>query len=346
MIQRTIEGDYGSDIEIYHLRMSFSSDIKEVGKFRFGKLAHLIELIFSIYRIRITMKTSTLFYFPAGPGNVPLIRDLLLLGTTRWLFKRTVFQFRAAGLGEFISSKNSITQAIIKRIYGRPSIAIVLSSYSPKDYIPFKPDKVRILNNGIEDIPDNIEKKTSEDVVKFCYLGSLKESKGILDLFESFQNIKSDIDTELHLIGTSDSEHFMIQLKESAADICQQENKDIVIHGEKTGLEKHELISQCDIFVFPSFYESESLPGAIIEAMSHSMPIIATEWRGIPTLVDETNGVLLPIHDTNALATQMKLYTEDRELCKAKGEKSREKFERRFTLDVFHDNLKKILQEI
>jgi len=76
------------------------------------------------------------------------------------------------------------------------------------------------------------------------------------------------------------------------------------------------------------------------------MPIIATEWRGIPTLVDETNGVLLPVRDTQALATQMKLFAENRELCKVKGKKSREKFESRFTLEVFHDNLKMILREI
>jgi len=260
MIKRTIEGDYGSDIKIHHLRMSFSSDMKEVGKFRIGKLGHLISLILSIYRIRFTKKTSVLFYFPAGPDNVPLIRDLLLLGTCRWLFNKTIFQYRAAGLGEFISQKNSFVQAIIKRIYGKPSIAIVLSEYSPKDYLPFKPEKVWVLNNGIEDIPENIGKKPADKVVRFCYLGSLKESKGIFDLVESYRNMTTHVNTELHMIGTSDSEQVMNQLKESVADINQQRNKNIAIHGEKTGLEKHEIINQCDIFVFPSFYKSESLP--------------------------------------------------------------------------------------
>jgi glycosyltransferase involved in cell wall biosynthesis len=346
MIQRTLEGDYGNDIEIHHLRMSFSSNIKEIGKFKIGKVFHLMKLIISIYWIRFTKKTTVLFYFPAGPDNVPLVRDLILLGSTRWLFEKTIYQFRAAGLGEFISSKSVLYQTVIKKVYGKPSVAIILSEYSPKDYLPFNPKKVKILNNGIEDIPSRFKYEFNDDVIRFCYLGSLKESKGVFDLLESYGNMDNEIISELHLIGTTDDERIMQRIKILAADIIKTKNKTVILHGELLGKEKHDKISYCDVFVFPSFYESESLPGAIIEAMSHSMPIIATDWRGIPTLVNNENGVLISTRDTASLTKQMNRYAKSPDLIKSQGKKSRVKYENKFTLDVFHRNLKEILNEV
>ncbi len=64
------------------------------------------------------------------------------------------------------------------------------------------------------------------------------------------------------------------------------------------------LLSLADIFIFPSRFEG--MPNAVLEAMSHGLPIIATRVQGVDEIVhDDENGLLIPLEDPAALSAAM-----------------------------------------
>ncbi len=64
-----------------------------------------------------------------------------------------------------------------------------------------------------------------------------------------------------------------------------------------------QLIAQYDALVLPSYYDTEGHPGVLIEAMHAGVPVISTLVRTFPELItDGTNGFLVPMQDSHALA--------------------------------------------
>src|SRR5687768_9815302 len=103
MIQELLNGHY-PNLQLKHVRMSFSKDMSEVGQFGFYKLWHLFEIILKIYYYSFFKNVSNLYYPPGGYNKAPLYRDITILCATRWLFKKTVFHFHASGTSDYIGN--------------------------------------------------------------------------------------------------------------------------------------------------------------------------------------------------------------------------------------------------
>ena len=99
MIERLLRGKYAS-MRLFHVRMAFSDSIADVGRFQLGKLWHLLSVIVRIICQRVARRIDVLYYPPAGPNVVPLLRDVVILGCTRWMFRKTVFHFHIIGISE------------------------------------------------------------------------------------------------------------------------------------------------------------------------------------------------------------------------------------------------------
>lgn len=87
-----------------------------------------------------------------------------------------------------------------------------------------------------------------------------------------------------------------------------------------------------DVFVLPSL--TEGTPNAIIEAMAHAKPIVATCVGGIPDVVSEDEGILVPPGDEQALGDAMARLAKDAGLRKKMGRAAREKYEQVFAPNV------------
>lgn len=74
----------------------------------------------------------------------------------------------------------------------------------------------------------------------------------------------------------------------------------IVFHGSKPKDEVAALMRASDLFVLPSRFEN--LPCVIIEAMTSGLPVVATAVGGVPEMVSERDGILVPPENPAALA--------------------------------------------
>ena len=99
MIDKMLKGQY-TDVELHHVRMAFSNEVNQIGRFSISKTLHLISLIARIWIARFRFGIDVLYYPPAGPNRIPVYRDIIILSMTRWLFKSVVFHFHAGGVSD------------------------------------------------------------------------------------------------------------------------------------------------------------------------------------------------------------------------------------------------------
>ncbi len=66
-----------------------------------------------------------------------------------------------------------------------------------------------------------------------------------------------------------------------------------------------------DALVLPTYYEGEGYPSVIIEAYAAGIPVIASKWRAIPEIVDETSGILIEPRDSQKLLSAMRCLIQD-----------------------------------
>ena len=334
MIQMLVDGPVDG-VELHHVRMAFSDSNNEVGRFQFSKVLHLISLIIRIIWGRIRYGESILYYPPAGPNRVPLMRDAVLLLSTRWMFRKTIFHFHAAGASELIPTLPWWLRALVNRALHSPDAAIQLSILTVPDAAFFKAKRVFIVPNGVDDpfadrrsIPT---KSISNPGINLLYLGTVCESKGILLLLEACSRLReSGIDYYMHVVGSFQPASFEKVVREKIKELRLEPY--VTLHGQRIGDEKSMFFANSDIFCFPTHYESEGFPCVLVEAMSYSLPVISTRWRGIPSIViDGETGYLIEIKNSDALASKIGLLACDESLRAKMGQQGRVRFESEFT---------------
>jgi glycosyltransferase involved in cell wall biosynthesis len=91
-------------------------------------------------------------------------------------------------------------------------------------------------------------------------------------------------------------------------------------------------MSSLDVFVLPSF--AEGTPNSIVEAMSHGIPVIASEVGGIPDMIGDDAGIRVAPGDSTALAEAMLRLAKDPELRKKMGVAAQERYQKLFSPKV------------
>ena len=98
-----------------------------------------------------------------------------------------------------------------------------------------------------------------------------------------------------------------------------------------TGLKKEisTYFKDISVFVTPSLYEA--FPRSVIEAMSYSLPVIATDTGGTSEVL-KTNetGILVPPKNSNSISDAIKLILENNSLSVAMAENGRLSIENNF----------------
>src|SRR3954447_5037119 len=131
-IEAFVTGHY-EGVVVHHVRMAFSDEMSEVGKAKPGKVLHLAGLIARILWARARTRARVLYYPPAGPDLVPILRDLAVLLATRWAFRSTVFHFHAGGLSEAWPRLPRLLRRLFSAAYGKPDLALQPSELNPPD---------------------------------------------------------------------------------------------------------------------------------------------------------------------------------------------------------------------
>ncbi|HLP61218.1 MAG TPA: glycosyltransferase family 4 protein [Candidatus Deferrimicrobium sp.] len=350
MIEQMLKGSY-NDVKLYHVRMHFSRGGDDIGRFQPGKMLHLLVIIIKIIFYKFRFNIKVLYYPPAGPNKIPVLRDLIILFFTRFLFRRVIFHFHAGGVSTIYEQLPAILKWMYRKCYFNPDAAVRLSEFNPEDGAFLKAKKEFIVPNGIEDLApgfkqNNTEIKAGRTTCRLLYVGALKETKGLMLLIEACGLLKErGLDFMLQAVGEFESVAFQEAV---ITKVAQYKLADMVsFPGVLTGDAKLEQYAGADIFCYPTFFESETFGIVLLEAMQFSLPIVAARWRGVQSVVrDGVTGFLVPILDSAALADKLACLITNPALRMEMSTKSRGIFLQEYTIEKFHENMEKVFLSV
>jgi glycosyltransferase involved in cell wall biosynthesis len=169
----------------------------------------------------------------------------------------------------------------------------------------------------------------SSHPVVFGFAARLEYLKGPMQLAAAFRIAhQSRPEIEVRIAGEGSQ-------RKELVDFCRTFNladKCHLVGIYQTLRDRSKFMDGIDVFVLPSL--TEGTPNAIIEAMSHSKPIIATAVGGIPDFVSDDVGILVQPNDVDALANAMTRLAADEELRGRMGLAARRKYEELFSPKV------------
>lgn len=142
------------------------------------------------------------------------------------------------------------------------------------------------------------------DGVHILFLGRIGERKGVPQLCDALENMKSVGHWRATIAGDGEVEETRARLTQlSLADRVQ-------LPGWVGPDEVAGLIASADILALPSF--AENLPVSVIEGMASGLAVVATPVGAVEDIVtNEQNGLLVPPGDVAALTNALTRLVED-----------------------------------
>jgi len=120
----------------------------------------------------------------------------------------------------------------------------------------------------------------STELERLVYVSQIKPSKGIYVLLEAMRDIEG---VYVDCYGPLSE-----GVKEGDFNGHNVNYKGVLNPDEVSSV-----LARYDALVFPTFYDGEGYPGVILESYCEGLPVITTNWRCIPELVDDSSGKLV-----------------------------------------------------
>lgn len=317
--------------ELRTIRMAFSSEMDEIGRVRFRKAFHLIKLLKDVFQVTRNRKDGILLYPPASPHWVPILRDLLLVPLMRRRFKHIVYLFHAGGVGEWCR-KSKLRMTVAKLAYGRAALSLEVSKEKPSPHEVMRARSWAWSPCAVEVPPMPESRAIKSGPSEVFFVGSLQEGKGVLEIIRTAKVLKDrglEHSFRFKLVGRWFSDAFRITATSLVEQLMVGEMIDFA--GQLTGDAKWSAYHHADIFLFPSHYESEAFPLVLIEALSSGLPLVTTNWRGIPDLVEDCKvATLCPLRSPEAYADALVGWHSERHRATEIAKEARAYYERRY----------------
>jgi glycosyltransferase involved in cell wall biosynthesis len=152
--------------------------------------------------------------------------------------------------------------------------------------------------------------------IRFVYVGAVNGNKGAPLLFQAWERLSST-GAELWMIG---------RVSERVAQLIPN-LKGLRLLGATPHREIPGLLRQCDVFVFPSYFEGFGL--VLLEAMASGLAVITTTATAGPDLIEGgRGGWIIPPGDVGGLVSIMESCIAEPELVRNAGKDARRIAER------------------
>lgn len=258
-----------------------------------------------------------------------------------WAGVPFIFHLHGGGFMQFYGDEcGRLAKAFVRYVLNKSATIIVLSEswLESMRTIASIPDVVVLPNPGPS--PPAAGEAMSRDTSTILFLGRVCEEKGIFVLMEAFAKVLEEF-PQAQLMCAGDGE--LRELAELARELNINDRVEML--GWVDEKQRTELLLTSSIFVLPSF--TEGLPMSILEAMSASLPVIATPVGGIPDVIrNEETGILVPVSDVISLSAAICRLLGDSALRESIGRRAQAEFKMRFDLDVVIPQLESIYRNL
>ena len=324
-----------TSIEIHYVKA-----VNQLGKLSLFKLFIILKSILRLTE-HLVFQRPHLVYFQISPLGLAFLRDSVFVFLIKLFRVRIIYHLHGKGINKAVSN-NKILRFYYRMVFHNTAV-ICLSPSLVHDIAGIYSGTPFIVPNALR-VAD-ISKNTSvvNKPVKILFLSNLFKSKGIIDFVEALAILDEEkCEFEAQIVGDSgDLDKQSINSLLNSKKLSQR----ISYLGPKYGEEKYKILERCDLFVFPTREDVWGL--VLLEAMQASKPVVASREGAIPEIVDDgVTGFLVEKGNPRQIAEKIKLLIESESLRTRMGEEGRKKFLRKYTYDVFEENLTKTFNKV
>lgn len=174
------------------------------------------------------------------------------------------------------------------------SLREIISKYKSNiEVIPNMVDCDKVLS--IINKKNNLGEEGQFTFLSLCYL---KKNKGVDILIRAFSTYFRGKEVKLIIAGDGPERESLENLSKELGILEQVEFK-----GALNRDEVYKVMSNCNIFVLPSRFETFGV--VLIEALANGKPVISTRNGGANDIVTDENGILVDIDDIEGLGKAM-----------------------------------------
>ena len=226
--------------------------------------------------------------------------------------------------------------ALLRYSHNRDGVRVIFQNHEDEalfldNHITKRENIVFIKGSGVDLTDFDYTPEPTTKHIRVMFTGRMVREKGVVELVEAAEKLRKYYEGKVVFIlcgKTSDNPKAL--KKEEIEALC--DGSYIQWLGHRNDVK--ELLKQCHIVAFPSYYR-EGVPKSLIEATAIGRPIITCNSIGCRDTVDDgVNGFLIPTKDSDALADKLRVLIEDKGLRERMGIASRKKAESDFSLDT------------
>lgn len=319
----------GETIKCRLLR-EYLNDIKEIKVFSVDTdnwKKHILKLVFLI--IFYYFKSDEIIVSSADKGANIVLNFFRKIKT-----KKNIYYFVIGGsLSRNIKEKewNIDTYKGVKNIF-------VEANTLKDDLNELQITNVDVLNNfrKVKKFKINY---INDGKIKFVYFGRVIKEKGIEEAIKLIKKLNSEnIDCTLDIYGQCKNEYLN--------EIKRMFDDNISYHGEikPDSKTEYEILSKYDIFIFPTEYPGECLPGALIDCYISGLAVVASNWKYAKEyILENENGKIFEYKNYDDMYKKTIEMISDNSILKYK-KKSKE-LSKNYILDNLLKNFKEELLE-
>lgn len=243
--------------------------------FRFSFAANYLYVLFQFLK---NIFFSDIVILNVSRNGAFYVAPVLLI-LTKIFRKKFVFRMFGGDLLERYNQKNIIIKKLADITFIENSDLLLLETKFLVEY--FKKRNHNILwfpNTRSREIIPTIPRQYNK---KFVFISQIKREKGIDEILKATEQL-NDITVDLFgpILSTAYNKEYF-------------SNFNVEYKGVLTPDNVTNILDQYDVLLLPTYFEGEGYPGIIIEAYSLGIPVITTNWKAIPEIVNNDTGILI-----------------------------------------------------
>ena len=269
-------------------------------------------------------------------------RKSLLAWACHVLHVPVVFHVHGGGFSAFFERSPAWVRRYIRSTLERADAVIALGETWAGRLRHIAPEaEVVVVPNGVV-MRERVQQSPSGQTLGVLFLGAVCEDKGTFLLIDVWSDVVQAAPHKagLNLVVAGGGEVGKARARVSGLRL----DDSVSVVGWVDHDEAERLLRSSQILVLPS--RAEGQPMAVLEAMAAGLCVIATRVGGVPDLLDDTCGILVPVDDGPALREALLEVVADPAKRARLGEAGHRQAASRFDVDQVWRRLDRLYEAV
>ena len=278
-----------------------------------------------------------------------LIRDgLLLLALHRAGFHHVLFYFHGWNfkLQKYILQRR-ILRALTGWVLNKAALITVLGEEFRDGLVALGVDPKRIVvtqtmfdGEGLKAVQNEPPASARRFILFMSRFDSEKGGRELIRAFASLARDYPDIDLVMAGSGVEDA---ALRLQAQILHLGER----VRFFGYIGGSDKQRLLRDCTIFALPTYYRSEGMPVAVLEAMGAGKPLLVGSAGALRSIVsDPENGVVLDEVTAKSVEAGLRRLLDDADFACAAGQHNAEAAWKKFEAHAVTAEIEKLYVKV